>query len=149
MHHEFSHLKIEEIIPQDPPFVLIDEVLKFDEESIHACLTISEKDPFYLNGSVPAYVSLEYMAQTIAAWNGLRALQRGGAPKIGFLLGTRKLQMKVSQFTKDQHLDVRGGMVYSDGEIASFDCVVSCNEEKLVAATLTVYEPKENMMGNF
>src|SRR5204863_4226908 len=41
---------------------------------------------------VPAWVGIEYMAQTIAAWAGGRARRAGREPAVGFLLGSRRYQ---------------------------------------------------------
>jgi predicted hotdog family 3-hydroxylacyl-ACP dehydratase len=45
-----------------------------------------------LNG-VPNYVGIEYMAQSIAALAGVEARLDHEGIRVGFLLGTRKLQM--------------------------------------------------------
>ena len=83
------------------------------------------------------------MAQAIAAWNGYRAHLQNEKPKIGFLLGSRKLILNTSHFTIGDTLDVFGDCQYNDGEMASFSCWIECQKERIVEATLNVFQPKD------
>lgn len=132
-----------DLLPHDPPMVLVDSVLAFDAEFIHAQVTIQPHSPFCEEGAVPAYVAIEYMAQTVGVWNGLMAKAHNQSPKIGFLLGSRRLDLKVPNFKVGQVLDIYGQSQYIDGEMASFDCWIEVDRERVAQAGLNVYQPKD------
>ena len=65
------NFNITELLPHDPPMVLIDRVVSYQNDFVHCQVTIHQDSPFCKNGSVPSYIGIEYMAQAAAAWNGL------------------------------------------------------------------------------
>lgn len=136
-------IKIDELLPHARPMILIDHVVEFKEDYIHTTLKLKPNAPFMSEGEVPSYISLEYMAQTIGAWNGLRAIQSQSKPKIGFLLGTRELKLACASFKEGDDLDIFGEVKYIDEELASFECYVKKNENVVATATLNVFQPKE------
>lgn len=135
-------IPLTEILPHEFPMILIDRVISFQEESIHCQVEITAHSPFCENGAVPSYISIEYMAQAIAAWNGLMSRSKGEKPKVGFLLGSRRLELNVPSFMLGEVLDVYGKVQYLDGEMASFDCCVKHKGVRVVQASLNVFQPK-------
>jgi predicted hotdog family 3-hydroxylacyl-ACP dehydratase len=134
---------IGKFLPHDAPMILLDELIECLEESVHTKVTPNDESPFCEQGSIPSYVALEYMAQGVAAWNGYHAHQRQEHPKIGFLLGSRRLTLHVSSFLVGETLNVYGKCQYNDGEMASFECWIEKNNERVAEATLNVYQPKD------
>lgn len=83
---------IAEFVPHSDPMILIDRILDFSDDSLTAEIHIHNKSRFFnhdLNG-VETWVSIEYMAQAIAALAGAKAKLNNETVKLGFLLGTRK-----------------------------------------------------------
>jgi predicted hotdog family 3-hydroxylacyl-ACP dehydratase len=81
--------------------ILLDEILEVDDIRLVAALTVPERGLFNdsaYDGAVPAWVGIEYMAQSVAAHAGYRSRVVGEMPKIGFLLGARLYQSNVSCF---------------------------------------------------
>jgi predicted hotdog family 3-hydroxylacyl-ACP dehydratase len=132
---------VSDLLPHKPPMVLLDSVVESSEDTIHTLVSICSGIPFFRDGVVPAYVAIEYMAQTIGAWNGLRMRVENKEPKVGFLLGTRELKLQVSAFQEGDELHVYGKSKYSDGEMASFECWVELKGEKVASAILNVFQP--------
>ncbi|MGB0683237.1 MAG: hypothetical protein ACPGOV_11035 [Magnetovibrionaceae bacterium] len=132
---------IEDLIAHRAPMILIDRVLDFDSEFIRTQVVITEKSPFLRAGRVPAYVAIEYMAQSIAAYSGLCAKQEGRPISIGFLLGTRNLSLKKTTFEIGNSLSVDAKSIYNDGEMGAFECQVFRHGEKVASAILNVYQP--------
>lgn len=65
----FSKEEILALVPQQPPFRFIDEILELDEEGIVATYTYKEDESFYAghfpgNPITPGVILLETMAQT-------------------------------------------------------------------------------------
>lgn len=139
--------KVSDLIPHEPPMALIDSLVAWQEDFIHCQLTIREDSPFCENGEVPSFIAIEYMAQTIAAWNGLMNLKTKPEyeePKIGFLLGSRRLELHIPSFRVGDVLNVYGKPQYIDDEMASFDCWIDINSLRVVHAGLNVYSPRSS-----
>ena len=74
--------------------VLLDEVLAYDHESLQASAHIGADHVLMQpDGTVPAWMAMEIMAQCIAALDGIHAHNGGESVRLGFLLGTRKLHL--------------------------------------------------------
>ncbi len=139
---EEARVCIKDLLPHNPPMILLDRVVAFRDDFIHAAVTIQEGSAFFVDGEVPSYVALEYMAQAIGVWRGILALHKNQSPQIGFLLGTRSLKLEVPAFQEGAELDVYGQSKYTDGEVAAFDCWVEIQGTRVVHASLNVYQPE-------
>lgn len=74
-----------ELLPHAGDMILIDQVLAFDEEQIQARLTVRAGGLFNReDGSLPAWVGVELMAQSVAAYAGCRARDAGQPRGPGF-----------------------------------------------------------------
>ncbi len=101
-----SQWPIAELIPHAGDMILIDQVLRFGDEDIETQLTIRNGGLFNLDdGSLPAWVGIELMAQSVAAYAGCQARLRGEPVELGFLLGTRKYECNVERFPAGSRAD--------------------------------------------
>jgi predicted hotdog family 3-hydroxylacyl-ACP dehydratase len=116
-----------ELIPHAGDMILIDQVLAFDEEQIHTRLTVKPGGLFNgADGSLPAWVGVELMAQTVAAYAGCRARQRGNAVELGFLLGTRKFECNVVHFPVGTELTIHAlRSLEDDNGMGVFECHIN------------------------
>ena len=134
---------IYDYLPHRPPMVLIDRLVGLGEHHLESEVIIRSTSPFVRDDKVGAWVGVEYMAQTIAAFAGLEAQQRGYAPHVGFLLGTREYRSLVPVFRVADELRVRVEQVHREqGGLSVVDCQIRLarQTEVLVQATLTVFE---------
>ena len=99
---------VTEILPHTGSAVLLDAVLEHNEK-----LTICSADParataFALSdGTIPAWVGLELLAQAVAAHAGLEARARGGSQSLGLLLGSRRMAIHADALPPGRRLLVR------------------------------------------
>jgi predicted hotdog family 3-hydroxylacyl-ACP dehydratase len=93
------------------------------------------------DGSIPAFVALEYMAQCAAAHAGLANRSGGEPPRANFLLGTRRLQLATERFRPGQQLRVSARHHRGESGLVVFDCVLSDadSNEKLAEGRLNLY----------
>jgi predicted hotdog family 3-hydroxylacyl-ACP dehydratase len=93
---------------------------------------------------VPAWIGLEYIAQCIAAHGGLRARSRGEEIRIGFLLGSRRLEIRTSGFRPGQALAVRVEHVWGDRQLYSFACLIAdlASGARLMEGLVNVFRPE-------
>jgi predicted hotdog family 3-hydroxylacyl-ACP dehydratase len=134
---------VAELLPHAPPMILIDEVVEATEGLIVARVTLRPTSFFVEGDRVPAIVAIEYMAQTVGAYAGLRARAAGNAPKIGFLLGSRELTLDVDAFAVGDELRIEARHVWGDERIGSFQCEVLRAGRTLASALVNVYEGDE------
>ncbi|HET7392366.1 MAG TPA: hotdog family protein [Candidatus Binatia bacterium] len=135
---------IRSLIPHSGAMVLLDRVIAVDEESLCAEVRIRFDSLFCSESGVGAWVGLEYMAQTIAAFAGYTAFLRGEAVKPGFLLGVRRYECTVPMFTLGSVLKVHVRRVLqNENGLGSFHCSIEHGQEEVAAATLTVFQPTD------
>ncbi|MFH1806786.1 MAG: 3-hydroxylacyl-ACP dehydratase [Pseudomonadota bacterium] len=127
------------------PMLLIDRVIAADEDSMQIEIFITQNSLFFIPcHGVPGYVGIEYIAQTVAAYSGWRAQQAapGSKPKIGFLLGSRKMTMARDWFPADTRLEVHVKNIFEDGEMGVFDGEIRDGNDVIVSARINVYQPE-------
>jgi predicted hotdog family 3-hydroxylacyl-ACP dehydratase len=115
---------IAELLPHAGDMILIDEVLSFDEDSVQTRLRVRPGGLFsQADGSLPAWVGVELMAQSVAAYAGCRARQAGNPVQLGFLLGTRSYQCDVEHFPAGSELHIRAlRSLQDDNGMGVFEC---------------------------
>jgi len=95
---------------------------------------------------VPSCLALEYMAQTMALLVGLLRRRRQLPPKIGFVLGSRRLETKLSCFRRGERYRVTARCTYEDESFGSFDCtIVDASGLVVSTATLTAFQPEDDL----
>ena len=138
---------IEQVLPHAHPMILLTDFVQADNEHAVCRVKISKQSPFYdvAADAVPAYVGLEYMAQTIAAYAGAGKLHAGQAVRVGFLLGCRKYQPELQWFNCGAELQVVATKVVMDESgLSVFDCQILQQDRLLVSAKLNVFEPADH-----
>ncbi|NVZ81831.1 hotdog family protein [Pseudomonas yamanorum] len=133
-----------ELLPHAGDMILIDQVLSFDEEQIHTRLTVKPDGLFNrTDGSLPAWVGIELMAQSVAAYAGCRARQKGEAVELGFLLGTRKFECNVEHFPAGSELTIHGlRSLEDDNGMGVFECHLTGDGIR-ASARLNVFRPPQ------
>lgn len=131
---------ISELIPHSGDMILIDRILNYDAHTLTTELIV-RGDGFICGDdkTIPAWIGIEYMAQTIAAYAGTVAKQAN----IGFLLGTRRYNCNVSTFDVGARLTISAKKIMQDGNLAAFECLI-LGENVEVSANLNVYQPESN-----
>lgn len=80
-------------LPQRPPFVMIDDLVKADEISILSRFTVRAGHLLVKYGCFNEAGLVENMAQTAAAGTGFAAQQSGSEPPVGFIGALKNLQV--------------------------------------------------------
>lgn len=134
---------VEELLPQAPPFVLIDKVLEAGEDFLTSEVRIAEDSLFFRPfAGVPSWIGTEYIAQTIAALVGLRERRRGRVPQVGFLVAVHDFLAQVPYFTAGSLLKVRVIESFNDEKMAVFvGQITDGNDLQLLSARLNVFLP--------
>ena len=132
---------IEQVLPHAGPMILLDEIRAFDEEGVEARVRIRPDSRFMRPEGMPAHVIIEYMAQACSAFSGIEALESGGSPRIGYLLGTRAFRANRVWMDEGQRLTITARLIFRDDGMAVFDCRAESEDSEIALAQLTVYQP--------
>ena len=130
-------------LPQQPPMRLLDALLAADDQR---CTALARVDPaaWYAgpDGSAPGWIGLEWMAQAVAAHHGLRHRDRGGAPKLGYLLGTRAYACDLPAFPAHAAAEVDATAQETDPSgLSLYACAIRIHGQPVAQALLKVFEP--------
>ena len=158
-----AEMPLSELLPQAEPMILLSGYEEpAGEDSVVAFVDVMATSPFYEPGlgGVPACVALEYMAQTMALLVGLRDRRRGVRPRVGFVLGSRKLETKIPLYKEGMRYRITAKCTYEDESFGSFDCEIrevadgavdengdsTAERDAVVAtATMTAFQPEGEM----
>ncbi|WP_083384777.1 ApeP family dehydratase [Cupriavidus sp. USMAHM13] len=135
---------VAEVVPHAGAMLLIDALLHAGEDDAVARATVRATQLFVDEAGMPAWVGVEYMAQTIAAWAGMRDRRAGRAPGIGFLLGTRRYECAQPSFAVGSELTIRvRSELAGDNGLGMFACTIEQDGRMLAQANLSVYQPDD------
>lgn len=101
-----SNWPIAQLLPHAGDMILLDAVESFDADSVTTRLRVRPGLLSQADGSLPAWVGVEIMAQSVAAFAGCHARQAGLPVELGFLLGTRRYQCNVESFALGSELRI-------------------------------------------
>ncbi|WP_308495376.1 hotdog family protein [Duganella aceris] len=135
---------IRALVPHSGQMVLLDRAVSADADNLCAEVRIHAGSMLAGEEGVGAWVGIEYMAQAIAAHAGWLALERGQEVKVGFLLGSRKYDAKVSHFAPGNVLRVHVHRVLqAENGLGAFECRIDIvgGLAHAATATVTVFQP--------
>ena len=137
-------IPVDELVPHSGDMVLIDQVLSCTENTLSARVVVAPGGLFSnADGSSPAWLGLELMAQSIAAWAGWHARQEQRPVQLGFLLGTRNYSCTADRFPVGTELRIDiDRSLQDDSGIAVFECSIH-GPDLLASARVNVFQPTD------
>lgn len=138
----FAGLRADRFLCHGPPMTLLDRVLEVGPDSAVCSCIVDEKNPFFCaQQGVPAWIGIEFMAQSIAVSAGARAVLAHEPLPLGLLLGTMAYHTRIDRFdAAATYLAHCRSLVRDDHGLGAFDCTLSLGDETIAAARLTVKE---------
>ncbi|TCM63209.1 putative hotdog family 3-hydroxylacyl-ACP dehydratase [Acinetobacter calcoaceticus] len=130
-------------IPHKAPMVFVDHIVELGDDYVVAELQITSQLLFCEAEGLPTWTSIELMAQTISAFAGMQGKKHGHAPKIGYLLGTRKLSLPYAYFALGHRLRITAQQQYLHEGLGQFHCEIQ-DQQHCISAVLSVYEPGDS-----
>lgn len=128
------------LIPHSGRMILLDRIIDFDEQTLSAELRVRADGLLGDDKTVPAWAGIEYMAQAVAAYVGIRSKLAGEPIKLGFLLGTRRYFSNVPGFAVGTALTIQVKNIIQDDKLGVFDCKIHGTGIE-ISAKLNVYQP--------
>lgn len=119
--------RVAELLPHAGEMVFLSEVLEHGEAGTVCSLEVGAGPFIESNGRVDAWIGIEYMAQCIAAHGTLIALGEEESPRIGLLLGSRKIRLHAGYYESGQQMVAKVVPVWGKRTgLASFECTLKC-----------------------
>jgi predicted hotdog family 3-hydroxylacyl-ACP dehydratase len=135
---------IADLVPHAGPMLLLQRVLDSGDDYVVCEVRVRSDGLFDSEGRVPAWLGIEFMAQTVAAYSGLQAHRDQQPVKLGFLLGSRRFETNVQDFACGDVLRVTARcLVHGGSGMGAFECQL-LGDSAQQSATLTVYQPLED-----
>ena len=128
------------LIPHSGRMVFLDKIIDYDEDTLSAELVVRPDGLLGDDKTVPAWAGIEYMAQAIAAYAGIKSKQAGESIKLGFLLGTRRYDSNIAEFEVGTKLTIQIKNIIQDDKLGVFDCRIHGKGIE-ISANLNVYQP--------
>lgn len=133
------------ILPHAGRMLLLDELHDHGPEHVTCGVTI-HRETMFCDGihGVPAWVGLEYMAQTVCAFSGVEEVRAGFPPSIGLLLGSRNYQSHAEWFPLGASLVIHAELLMrDDNDLVAFQCTIHERERLLARGDLKACRPKD------
>ena len=92
--HVTDNQFIESLIPQKKPFVMVSELLYFDETSLKSGFVVTEENFFVENGFFQASGVLEHQAQSVALHTGYQFFLKKEKPPVGYIGAVKYFEIK-------------------------------------------------------
>lgn len=140
---------VADLLPHSGALVLLDRIVAADDESLTATAQVTADGLYNQGDTVPAWVSMEYMAQAVAAFAGLEPYHKGETIPLGFLLGSRRVEFNRPSFSVGSVITVTVKKILQDDSgMAVFECLLTGEDTHAqgiqASARLNLYQPTDS-----
>lgn len=141
--------EILKLIPHRHKLVLIDEVLDASKENFTVLVEVDDKSLLATKDGVPGFCGIEYMAQSIAAYNNTH-FNLEDKPKLGFVIAIRGFESELEFFPLGSSLEVfiEPNLIFQNSS-GSFKGEIKIKNEIVAKASITAYVPTDEELAGF
>ncbi len=134
-----------ELVPHSGRMVLLDEMLEWEPGKATCRLELRDGAPFVDDGAVDAIVSIEYMAQAVAACLGYEAFVGGDGVRVGMIIASKRFDVHEPTWHVGDVFDVVVERVRGNESLSHFDAEVRRAGSGTVAASalLTLFHAEK------
>ena len=134
---------IPELIPHSGPMVLLDEMTDWSPQSARCRARIRPRGPFVVFGQVDVSVTIEYMAQAVAACLGHKALIGGEGVRAGMVVACKVFSAHRDCLRVGDELQVLAEQVSGNDTMSHFSCRVEQAGTLVSEAVLTLFHAEQ------
>ena len=134
-----SYPAIADLIPHAGAMVLLDRMCEWRTGYVRCSAYIREHAPFVSHGSVSAEVTIEYMAQAVAACLGYEAITAGGGVRVGMIIACKRFEAHADQLHVGDQIEIEAQCISGNEALSHFDCKLSRGGALFSEAVLTLY----------
>ena len=133
---------IESLVPHAKPMLLLDSMTDMDGESFESEVVIRADSEFCDGAQIGAWVGIEYMAQTVAAYSGHQKRIQGQEPRVGLLLGALRYEISLKVFPAGGTIEIEAKLHFLDESgLSAFRCEIRHQGRPVACAMLKTFEP--------
>lgn len=138
-------------IPHRGQMILIDNIIDKSEDNFTVEVLSSSSSLLSTSKGIPAYCCVEYMAQTISAYNNIYAMSGVPAkePQIGFILAIRKFKCEIDYLPVDSRFIIKVTPILIVNNSGSFECSMELEGRVIATGKITAYEPSAEELIKF
>ena len=130
---------VTELVPHQTPVLALEELTSWQLGHAKGKLTIRASNPLLRDGKLDTVMSLEYMAQCVAACLGMEAYQGGGNVRVGMVIACRTMEIHQPQLLLGESYTVKADCVRGNDSISHYDGEMHASDGTLVAnCTMTL-----------
>ena len=132
---------LESLLPHRGPMLLLDRVIDAENATVVCETVVREDSSFCEPGTgVPAWVAIEYLAQTAAVLGGIQAWREQRKAPQGMLLGSRQLQSEWAAFPVGSVLRTHCEQAFADpGGMTAYQGGIEVDGRQIVSATFNIF----------
>ncbi|MFT7579361.1 MAG: putative hotdog family 3-hydroxylacyl-ACP dehydratase [Myxococcota bacterium] len=136
---------IADLVPHGPPMLMLDALVNWSPGLAECRLTVSAETPFVTDNAVGASLTLEFMAQAVAACLGYEAYQGGAGVRVGMIIGVRQMTMAVESIAVGTTLSVFAKRLRGNETLSRFEGEVidQATRASLATASMTLYHAEK------
>ncbi len=136
--------RLPDVLPHGPGMLLLDRIAGYTGDTLSCEVDVKPDTKFCDGHAVPAWVGLEYMAQTLGAYTGISRLQDGKPVQLELLLGSRAYECAVPAFPVGSTLVVIARLLFWDDDgVCAFACEIREQGRLLATAEVKGFEPED------
>lgn len=130
---------ITELVPHALPMLALEELVAWEDGYARTRLVIRPEGPFVRAGEVDSVVTLEFMAQGVAACIGMEAYRAGGAVRVGMVVACRTMEIERPTLAVGEELLIEARRVHGNESASHFEAEVrDARGERVASSTLTL-----------
>lgn len=126
---------VENLIPQKPPFVMVDALLEYSENKIQSGLLLSEENIFVKNQVFQEAGIIEHMAQSVALYTGYQYYLKNQKAPTGYIGSIKKADIFQLPVT-GQHLTSKVKVLQEFAGVTLVEISTSSNGEPIANAQM-------------
>lgn len=134
---------IEELVPHSGAMVVLESMTSWSSGSATCRATLGPESTYVSRGQLDAVVTIEHMAQAVAACLGYEAFQAGAGVRVGMVIASRRFEIEQRTVPVPAELSVSVKRIRGNDTLSHFDGTVRCGDRVISHANLTVYHAEK------
>lgn len=130
---------IEKLVPHGSPMRALERLVDWAPGRALCELRVDRAMPFVHDDRLASVVTIEYMAQAVAACLGHEAYLSGGTVRVGMLIGVRQMKILRPWIAVGSHLEISVERIRGNEEVSTFRGEACTGDTVVATAHMTLF----------